>query len=314
MNQRQITVLAGVLGSLLLALGGVRLALSRGSGADALWLGKPADVSKLTIAAPGGQSTFAKKDGKWRMVEPIDYPADAVALEDILGRLPDVKLSPALSSNPAKRGLFEVEGPTGLRLALYTAGDKPSLDAHVGKAGSRFDSFFVRLEGSDDVREAAGLARYALDKRPQDWLDKTVASIPSDSIERIKLTSSSGTLVAENGAGGWKIVQPKISADAETVKAALQPLLVSLIRLEAGQVLLPGQFPPAKKGGFEKPWLKLTVKPKNAPEFSLTAGGLSEPGRRWVRKEGDPRVMYVFDAWRLQPFIKSPADFRRKSS
>lgn len=308
MTPRQLKLLGAALLALVGALAALQRFQGRRAAAETLWKGDPNSISKLVLESASGRVALARKESRWWVQEPLDFPADATALDELVSKLPKARLSPVLSSRPEKHPLFEVDASSAVRLTVYDGKPEPSLDVRIGKSGTRFDSVYVRFEGRDEVREAAGLSRYQLERKPKEWLDRTLVSVKSDDIEALAVSSSSGTLRFERRDDGWHLVSPPSKASTDTIKAKLEPVLAALVRLDADEALLPEEFP--KKPVFDKPAYKVTVRLKGGKETTLIAGAKDDLSRHYVRREGDDKVLFAMYPWRLKPFQKSPQDFR----
>lgn len=311
MSAKRLSALAGVLVVLLFAIGALRTWKDRGRVKEKLWSGDPAQVRRIRLARGAQSLTLEKKEARWELTEPRALPADSVAAQDLLDRLSRVELSAPLSDKPAKHALFEVDASSGVRATLLGPGETPDLDVWVGKSAEGYDTFYARREGEDRVREASGLSRHLLERKPKEWADKTVLSVRSDGVEELRLKNAQGALAFRREGGAWRVVEPAGSVlSSDTVKARLEPLFVNLVRMEADDVaLLPEEAP--KRPGLDKPVLVVELTETGGKRTKLTVGSYKDDtNRHYARKVGEDRLGYLLYPWRFEALQKGPKDFK----
>lgn len=302
MSRRGLAVLAAAFGALLAAWGLARLLGRAREERAALWA---PGLSAVRLRL--GDVQLARAGGSWREVQPMDYPADEALLQDVLDRLPKVEVGDYLTDSPARYPLFQVTDSSGLRFSAWTAGDKPALDLVVGKTGSNYDTFYFRDAAGMKVFEARGLPRYLIDRKPGDWLSKLIVSVESDRIKTLTVRGAAGTLSLSRKDKQWLLAGSPLSEAAVT--KTLQPMLVSLIRLEADE-LAPASSAPSD--AFRKPSLTLELQ-ASAPDgkplsVRLTAGKAGPIV--WLKSDGESKVVFKLSGWKLDPFRKTAKDFK----
>lgn len=198
----------------------------------AAWLLVTPCIGAVPAASPVGGKT-----GQARLSE---YPADSAAVRKALETLTAMKREELVSQNPLKQAEFEVDTVTALFLECWDNTGKSLGGVYVGKTGARWDAYYVRAKGSNNVYLAGGSIRFALFANPKRWTDKSIMKFDITSVHKLKIASiDSGTVEliktapspADTGMkAGWEIFSPiKAKANRERVES----LVASLANLNA---------------------------------------------------------------------------------
>ena len=140
-------------------------------------------IDKITLYSPQSKVTLEKKDGEWFLTEPIAYRADQSAVALVLHQSRELDVEEVVSSNPEKRSIFQVDS-TGTAVRLLQGGEERAAFV-VGKTGQSYAETYVRASRSNDVDLVKGSLSWSFGKSVKDWRDKTIFTVPKETIRQI---------------------------------------------------------------------------------------------------------------------------------
>ncbi|HUX00444.1 MAG TPA: DUF4340 domain-containing protein [Phycisphaerae bacterium] len=248
-----------------------------------------ADVSSAALAERRDgelvtKAAFAKTDGRWRILEPLQAPADDYEVERFLQAALEAKVrqtfTPGPSASPggesAEAGAegrprledLDLEPPAfRLTLQAVSAADRPerTVAVDIGRRGALGQGVYVRLDGGKQVAvlEDDGLLALAADKI-ETFRSRDISAPAGDEIVRITLAGPAGAVRLDRSgedAGRWVLAQPFAArADGEACAAILRQ--VTGLRVTE---FVPSETEDLARFGLEEPRLVVTLF-KKAPE------------------------------------------------
>lgn len=184
---------------------------------------------------------FAKKDGKWRLTEPLAAAADDYEV----GRLirPAIEGKYRQSFEPGVKGQpgLEAQGlaPPAYRLTLAAEarGDKPArtIVVDIGKKAQIGEGLYVRL---DDAKKVIVLESGDLLERARadinSYRSKDITSLTREDLVRIDIEGEKGKIRLDKAEGGedrWVLSQPLAArADSEVAGAIVRATLGAKVK------------------------------------------------------------------------------------
>ncbi len=142
-----------------------------------------ASVVKIEFLRGAKSLTLENIGGKWMITSPGKYTADPSAVLAILQGLSKFKVGSLISSNPEKQRLFQVD-TSGTQITATDRAGKTNAIV-IGKMGPSFSEVYCRPPGSKFVYLGEGLDSWSVNKEMKDWRDKSIASIPSESVKSL---------------------------------------------------------------------------------------------------------------------------------
>ena len=166
-----------------------------------------------------GQSFSVATDepGKWRIVKPGAYKADADMIADFLDKLEAAKVKEfvADSGPPARFGL---DKPTRVTLWIGKDKDRASKALSFGATDPAKQGVYVVRDNDAGVLLAPEELWKAVPKTVAALRDKVVVAYAYDKANRIQVESGRGTVTLEKDGGTWKITAPEaLRADSTAV-------------------------------------------------------------------------------------------------
>lgn len=163
---------------------------------------KKADVTELTVSAPGKKAVTVKKaDGAWKMTAPIASDADKDAIETALGKLEELTVVSVAATKAENHDRLEVTDAKGVHV-VAKQGDKVLADLLIGAYLS--GNTMVREQGATNVATSKGSIKYAFDKDMKEWRDRSIVDVTADQVQQIAFTNKSGAWKFVKEDNNWK--------------------------------------------------------------------------------------------------------------
>lgn len=189
-----------------------------------------AAVTKIEIRPPGKSVTLENVGGTWMVTSPVRYKANVASVQQLIGSLAKFKPGSLVSSNPDKQSMFQVDSAAGTHIAI-TPRTGAVVSLIVGKMGPSFSEVYFRLPDSKDVYLGDGLSSWTLTQDVKEWRDRSIVSMPQDSVSGIEIASGKRMVVLEKRGTAWY-------SGADTVApSTVAPVLASLTSLRAEDFL-----------------------------------------------------------------------------
>ncbi|MES2644157.1 MAG: DUF4340 domain-containing protein [Myxococcota bacterium] len=248
-------------------------------------------IEKLRIERESSEKGTPGFD-RWRIVTPLDFPADAAQIRTVLDTFAAGLPMDAFVDGGNQED-YGVDDQNGLLVELYVVGqDIPAASVVVGKTAAG-PSTFARIPGSEDVFRAdvGGRARYA---RPAaEWRDKVAIELDTATVagltltrgaEALRFTRAASTTIDPAGKvlpGPWQLDGAGFVVDDETVEVTLR----AIARIRAAAI-----HNPTYDGGFDTPLAQATLLMDDGSTRDITLGSRIVDGAAFVRVTGRDEV------------------------
>jgi hypothetical protein len=304
MTPTQLARLAMVLGALLLLWGGASLARRGGGASESDRFALPAIVRHSTdsviIIRPTDTTRLARRDSATWTVN--GHPAAKSAVADLFAALADTaRRTELVGAKTASHSGFGVDSAKGARIRIVH-GDSTVADLVQGKRGPSLDGGYFRTAGDSSVYLVGGDLAQVLEQTSDEWRDRRIAGVISDSVARIELTRGKRSYRLDRDSTGWKLT-PGGRADS----SAVAELLGSYRQVDAAAFASEAQADSANFARAERraSLLRADGTPLVALAIDSTANGF------WVRA-GEDSVVYRVDTWSADRLV--PADSTLKAT
>jgi hypothetical protein len=265
-------------------------------------------IDAIALVASGGQWVRLERDEeRWRIAEPVRFPADAIRADSLASSLA------SLSSE----AVFEEPEP----LEEYGLGPDPSVRLWVGDVEHTLHvGDKTPVGGNTYVKTGAGAQVYAvksyrassLSRSLQELRDSKVLDFDRDAIDRIEANWPGGGVVLEKGEAGWTLVEPlETPADADTVDGLLSDL--GFLRADG----FIDEVPPDAEVGLDAPAFEVALVAGGGEEGAtptrvrIAIGATTQGGQRAVRGSVE-NALYQIGEQRLEDFPRTVAAYRFK--
>lgn len=223
-------------------------------------------INVLTIARTG-------ESEPWRMLAPLDYPADEDVVREFLKAIGGgISMDAQVDSGNLEQ--YTVDDQHALRVDIWTSADEPALTFFVGKtAGPK--SSFVRLPASEAVYRADVGPRTRFERPASSWRDRGILSLERADVVELRLQRGAESLTFRRGAspgteasgkpipGPFDMVSAPFAIDAESVEM----LVRTLTRMRAGEI-----HNASYQAGMETPAAVATLVMKNGDTHTVRLG------------------------------------------
>jgi hypothetical protein len=285
-----------------------------------------ADIAWIELA-PGGVSAakIERRDGKWQLVSPLEFPGDAVAADSLASTLATLASESTLEGPgpPDEYGLGD-----SARVVRFGVGETQH-ELRLGKDAPVGQGTYAST-GSAAVYTVARYKASSFDKSPDDLREKRILEFDREAIRRIEASWPGGKVVLEReskppeqgAAAGkaeapptpeahWRIAEPiQARADDEAIETLLEDL--ATLRAE-GFVDSP---PPDAEAGLAPPAFEIALEAPGegegaAPRVVRFAIGAEREGEKRLARGAQPSL-YTIQKARLDAMPRDLAAYRWK--
>lgn len=260
-------------------------------------------INYLAIHSPKGDFVF-EKDGKWRIIEPLETEADESNINTLLRTLTSAKKQKTFSIKAEQKSSYGL-GNRALTIKFKSA-SAPQQVVMLGDNTSIGSNLYAS-KSDTLVHLIANTIRNQADKSLFDWRDKKVLHFDRNKVRELRLHNPKGDFFFVKQGNDWALKEPKqTKADNGKVNELLNKLQNSKIKSVAAE-----KSAQLKKFGLSKPAYRTELflgqeKAKAEVIFS------SLKKNRAYGKDGVRPHIYTVDSTFLKPFRYSLFDFRDK--
>jgi len=270
---------------------------------------EPAQVEWIELTTSDGRDArLARRDGAWRVVEPVDFPADATAADAIASALATMA-SEAVFEEPQPLSVYGLGEDA--RVVRFGAADQEH-ELRVGKktpVGANRYAATAAADGSP-VFTVATFKTTSFDKPLDDLRERRPLRFEREDVTRIETEWTGGGAVVEKRDGAWRLVAP---IEGEADENAIETLLSDLVFLRAAGFV--DEPPPAADVGLDTPEYRVVLTGEaeageEPPRWELAIGGVIAVNARAGKAAED--ALYHIPEDRFQKLPKRVDAFRFK--
>ncbi len=272
-------------------------------------------VATITLEYPDHAIALARDaDKHWRLVKPIEAPADDAAANNLVTAVADTQVTRTLDDVGDKLASYGLEPPEAvIKLGLEGGSELPAVK--VGKTTQVGFSAYVQKDDEKSVRIAGGALHTGVKKELKDLRDKSVLAFDEAQVKKLTLARPEGSITVERQGDGdvWRITAPgPYPADASEVRA----LLASIRGIRAED--FPSDAPDVdlKTYGLDQPRLTISVVAgKEEAQQTLLVGATHEEGQKKTvyAKRAERPTVYALPEYALKNADKDLATLRDKT-
>jgi len=183
-------------------------------------------VSALDFEVDGERiSLEAGEPGKWRIVKPRPYAADAELVADFLDKVESVRVKEFVTDAPTSLTPYGLDRPATVTVWLGREKDRSSRAVHFGRVDKDKKGVYVMRAGEPTVMLAPEELWTLFPKTVAALRDKVVVAYAYDKVSRVELEHARGKVAIEREGTSWKITQPEgLKADSGQVNSLLWKL------------------------------------------------------------------------------------------
>lgn len=270
-------------------------------------------VTGVMLTFPDREIELRKDETGWRLVKPVQAPADEATVKSVINTLADAEVQKTLDEAPQDLASFGLDKPEPK--AVLTLKDGAQLPAvSVGKNTAIGGKTYVRKGDEGKIYLTASTIRHGLNKQAKDLRDKQLLAFQDDEVTRVDITETGtpATTLVRKDKDAWTVDPGGHPADATEVRSYLASLRA------ARAVDFPDDAPAdLAKYGLDQPRLAVTIttsKEGSAPKTLLLGAESTQDNQKQVyAKRADGQTVYALGEWSYRSLDKNPGQFRDKT-
>ena len=143
-------------------------------------------VTGITLVYPDREIELHREDGTWRLVRPVQAPADDATVKAVVGTIADAEVQRTLDQAPADLAPFGLDKPTvTARLTLKDGSQPPPVV--VGKNTAIGGKTYVRKGDEPKLFLTTSTIGFNLNKQVKDLRDKQILSFKDEDVTRVEI-------------------------------------------------------------------------------------------------------------------------------
>jgi hypothetical protein len=266
------------------------------------------EIDAIVLAASGGERVrLERSDERWRITEPIRFPADQIRADGLTSTLAGLS-SEAVLEEPEPLEEYGIGADPTIR---FWVGEVEHA-LHVGDKTPVGGNTYAKTEGAQ-VYAVKSYHATSLTRSLEELRDSKVLDFDRDAIDRIEARWPGGGVVLGKGEAGWRLLEPvEAVADADTIDGLLSDL--GFLRADD---FIDG-VPPDAEVGLDAPAFEvvLVAGASDGGEAStrtrLVIGATTDGTHRAVRGSAED-ALYQIGENRLEDFPRTVAAYRFKN-
>ena len=170
-------------------------------------------VKKVT----GEVIDLEKQDGKWKITQPVQLPADQDAVSSMVTNLASLNADSTVDEKAGDLKPYGLGDPT-LDIQIKLKNGK-SDEVLIGDDTPTGSGAYAKVPGSPKVVTVASFVKSSFDKRPDDLRDKRLLTFDQDKLTRVELQAKGAPVeFGKDSQNEWQIVKPRpLRADSSSV-------------------------------------------------------------------------------------------------
>ena len=169
-------------------------------------------VTGIELVYPDRTIALAKGDTGWRLVKPIDAPADEPVVKSLLQAITGAEVQKSLDEMPPDLAPFGLDKPGTVVKLTVKDGTVPPIA--VGKNTSIGAKTYIRKGDEPKIYLTAGSIQTAINKQPRELRDKQILAFQDDDVQRIEVVKAGAPAMtlARKDKDAWTIAPGDVAA------------------------------------------------------------------------------------------------------
>lgn len=261
-------------------------------------------VQAVSIAGKDLKIELQKKDGIWRIEQPITDRADSFGISNILSSLEflrhDSKIEiPAAQEKEKLQEYGVAEGDVHIKLKTE---DGKETELLLGKDSAVEGKVYARVQGSNTVFVVSNNVRSQAVKKPDEFRDKKLSDITPQQVQKVSIKTADSEIEAERKGTHWDLSKPIKARGADS---KINDLIAGLLNANVSE-FLPDN--PTKAQGLTEPkaTITLTVEGQKDPvtlKIGVAPEGESGKDKSFAKLSNRPAVTVLANS-ALDPVLK----------
>jgi hypothetical protein len=265
------------------------------------------DVDEVVLSYPDREITLIKATDKWKIIEPIQAPADQLAAKNLVRAIAECEVTKRLDDVPEDLEPFGLLEPDVVIRVKRKGEALPEI--RVGKNTPVGYSTYIQRADNPKVMLTESAFHSGMQKEVEDLRDKTIVEFNDDEVRKIAVVAPDRNLLLARSNDKWKIEQPsEYNADESRVRNFLSTLRSS--RATGFPDENPADLEPY---GLASPRLQVTLfLGEDEERKEILVGGEAGDSKIYL-KSGSRPTIYEANDWVYRDLNKNLNDFRDKT-
>jgi hypothetical protein len=182
-------------------------------------------VDKIEIKTSAISLLLEKHGGEWFIAQPVNYKADQANVGQFIHQIKNLEIKNIVSNKPEKQAVFQVD-QTGTQVTAYEKNVEKAAFV-LGKMTDSYSESYVRKLNSNDVYRVEGISSYSVNRPVKDWRDKTILTVPKESIKEMRFQYGDTTFSITWSDSTWYLGKDKAKL------SVVESILSSISNLQA---------------------------------------------------------------------------------
>lgn len=270
-------------------------------------------VTGIVLAYPDRELELSKGERGWRLVKPVDAPADESAVKSLLTTVVDAEVQRTLDEVPQDLTAFGLAAPSvTVRLTLKEGSAPP---VAVGKNTAIGGKTYVRKGDDPKILLTTSSLQLGLNKQAKDLREKQLLTFQDDDVTSVVVKPAGGTPVTllRKDKDDWTVEPGSRRADPTEVRSYLSSLRATRA------TDFPDDAPSdLAKYGLDAPRLAVSVitgKEGAEETQTIVLGAESTQGSQKLvyAKRAEHPTVYALGEWSLRNLSKTAGQLRDKT-
>jgi hypothetical protein len=163
-------------------------------------------IVAVELETSSGPVRLAKAMDEWRLVEPMDYPADPTAIRSIVDSIANLDVERILPIGEVEFGDYGLDDPALGVVLVDSEGQRFSLA--VGEETPLGSNRAVRRGTDEEIILSSGFFVANLDKDVDQWRSRDVVDLAEHDLASIEISTPDDRILAVQEDGRWQLHAP----------------------------------------------------------------------------------------------------------
>ena len=163
-------------------------------------------VVAVELKTSHGPIRLSKTDDEWRLVEPLEYPADAAVVKTLIDTIANLDAERTLPVGEVARGDYGLDAPVLGVTLVDSQGGRFSLA--VGDETPLGSNRAVLRDTDEEIILVPGFFVASLDKDVDQWRSRDVVDLLEHDLGSVEIETAEDRITVEQAGGRWLLREP----------------------------------------------------------------------------------------------------------
>jgi len=165
------------------------------------------ELQTIEIRNTHGKFRIERSGEDWRLLEPIEFPADSPSVSSLVNSLTNLEVERSLTTDEVDLGSYGLDAPEMSVKLVNKDGGRFALE--VGEKTALGSNRAVRRDTENTILFCAGWFTNDLDRELEAWRSKDVVEVFADGLASLQLVAGADRIHAVREGEGWRLLEPQ---------------------------------------------------------------------------------------------------------